>query len=93
MSLAKRFLLAPWEKILTGPPKNLVDVIDPHLERLRLRFSGAVFERYVDKVPTVAASARVSALAALIGDVWLDEDVSVWYSCVLRGDINRIEIG
>jgi len=31
--------------------------------------------------------------AVLIGDVILQEDSSVWFSCVLRGDADRIEIG
>lgn len=31
--------------------------------------------------------------AILIGDVVLHEDASVWFSCVLRGDADRIEIG
>jgi carbonic anhydrase/acetyltransferase-like protein (isoleucine patch superfamily) len=28
----------------------------------------------------------------VVGDVSLADDVSVWYGCVLRGDVNRIEI-
>ena len=31
--------------------------------------------------------------AAVIGDVVLHENVSIWFSCVLRGDVDRIEIG
>ena len=31
--------------------------------------------------------------AAVIGDVTLHENASVWFSCVLRGDADRIEIG
>ncbi|MBA6413743.1 gamma carbonic anhydrase family protein [Parahaliea sp. F7430] len=31
--------------------------------------------------------------AAVIGDVSLHERVSIWFSCVLRGDVERIEIG
>ena len=31
--------------------------------------------------------------AAVIGDVVLHENTSVWFSCVLRGDADRIEIG
>ena len=31
--------------------------------------------------------------AAVIGDVILHENTSVWFSCVLRGDAERIEIG
>jgi len=31
--------------------------------------------------------------AAVIGDVTLQENSSVWFSCVLRGDSDRIEVG
>ena len=31
--------------------------------------------------------------AAVIGDVTLHDNVSVWFSCVLRGDADRIEVG
>ena len=31
--------------------------------------------------------------AAVIGDVTLHENASIWFSCVLRGDAERIEIG
>lgn len=31
--------------------------------------------------------------AAVIGDVTLHENSSVWFSCVLRGDADRIEVG
>ena len=31
--------------------------------------------------------------AAVIGEVTLHENVSIWFSCVLRGDTERIEVG
>ena len=31
--------------------------------------------------------------AAVIGDVTLHENASVWFSCVLRGDAERLEVG
>ena len=31
--------------------------------------------------------------AAVIGDVTMHENSSVWFSCVLRGDADRIEVG
>ncbi len=31
--------------------------------------------------------------AAVIGDVVLHENVSIWFCCVLRGDVDRIEVG
>jgi carbonic anhydrase/acetyltransferase-like protein (isoleucine patch superfamily) len=41
----------------------------------------------------VPASAFVAASADLLGDVTVGENSSIWYQCVLRGDINRIQIG
>lgn len=43
--------------------------------------------------PRIAESAFVASGAQLIGDVVLHHEASVWYNAVLRGDINRIEIG
>ena len=43
--------------------------------------------------PTIHSSAWVVPGAAVIGDVLLEEESSVWYGAVLRGDINRIILG
>src|SRR3712207_3824310 len=43
--------------------------------------------------PVVAASAWLAPGATLIGDVNLHDDVSIWYSAVLRADGDRIDIG
>lgn len=48
---------------------------------------------YRNIVPTIAASAYVDAQAAVIGDVVIGPDSSVWPMCSLRGDVNRIRIG
>src|SRR6476661_1929653 len=45
------------------------------------------------KCPTIHSSAWVVPSATVIGDVILEEESSVWYGAVLRGDINRIVIG
>src|SRR5437588_229058 len=45
------------------------------------------------KGPTIHSSAWVVPGATVIGDVTLEEESSVWYGAVLRGDINRIVIG
>src|SRR5207247_240480 len=47
----------------------------------------------VKKGPTIHSSAWVVPEATVIGDVTLEEESSVWYGAVLRGDINRIIIG
>lgn len=45
------------------------------------------------KIPAVDESALVMENAALIGDVTISRDCSVWYSAVLRGDESSIFIG
>jgi len=43
--------------------------------------------------PTIHPSAYVAPSADVIGRVRLAQDSSIWFQCVLRGDVNRIEIG
>ena len=43
--------------------------------------------------PSVHRTAFVAEGSWLIGDVSLDEEASVWYNAVLRGDINSIRVG
>jgi carbonic anhydrase/acetyltransferase-like protein (isoleucine patch superfamily) len=48
---------------------------------------------YRGKRPTVARDAFVAPNAVLIGDVPIRSGASVWFGSVLRGDMDRIEIG
>ena len=43
--------------------------------------------------PQLAATAWVDATAVVVGDVELGEDVSVWPTTVVRGDVNFIRVG
>ena len=43
--------------------------------------------------PVIHPSAFVAPGADVIGRVRLAREASVWFGCVLRGDVNRIEIG
>jgi carbonic anhydrase/acetyltransferase-like protein (isoleucine patch superfamily) len=45
------------------------------------------------KSPAIDPSAFVAPGARLIGDVTIGPSSSIWYNCVLRGDVNRIRIG
>lgn len=49
--------------------------------------------RHLGTPPRIHPSAFVAPSADICGDVTLGPDASVWYATVLRGDINRIEIG
>lgn len=48
---------------------------------------------FLDQTPQIHESCFVAKDAVVLGDVTLGENSSVWYQCVLRGDINRIVIG
>jgi carbonic anhydrase/acetyltransferase-like protein (isoleucine patch superfamily) len=43
--------------------------------------------------PTIPESAFIAENAVIIGDVEIGEHSSIWYNCVLRGDVNYIRIG
>lgn len=43
--------------------------------------------------PQIAPDAFVAPDAAVIGDVWLGAQSSIWFQCLVRGDTNRIRIG
>ena len=45
------------------------------------------------KTPVIHPSAFIAPGCRIIGDVEIGEDSSVWYNCVIRGDVNRIRIG
>jgi carbonic anhydrase/acetyltransferase-like protein (isoleucine patch superfamily) len=43
--------------------------------------------------PDISQAAFVAANAVVIGSVTIAADVSIWYGAVIRGDVERIEIG
>ncbi|GFE75843.1 MULTISPECIES: gamma carbonic anhydrase family protein [Novosphingobium] len=45
------------------------------------------------KAPRVHPSAFIAPGCRIIGDVEIGPDVSIWYNCVIRADVNRIVIG
>ncbi len=45
------------------------------------------------KVPRIHDSAFIAPGCRIIGDVEIGPDASIWYNCVIRGDVNRIVIG
>ncbi|PIA55796.1 hypothetical protein AQUCO_00700250v1 [Aquilegia coerulea] len=46
-----------------------------------------------DKAPSVDPDAFVAPSASVIGDVQVGKASSIWYGCVLRGDVNSISVG
>jgi carbonic anhydrase/acetyltransferase-like protein (isoleucine patch superfamily) len=57
------------------------------------RFPWATILPFEGKVPEIAPTAFVAPGARIIGEVRIGAEASVWYNCVLRGDIHRIEVG
>jgi carbonic anhydrase/acetyltransferase-like protein (isoleucine patch superfamily) len=53
----------------------------------------ANFVTFAGKTPRVHPTAFVAPGAQLIGDIEIGAGASIWYNCVLRGDVNRIRIG
>ena len=49
--------------------------------------------RFLGQKPDTAQAAFVAPTATVLGAVTLGARSSVWYGCVLRGDINTIEVG
>jgi carbonic anhydrase/acetyltransferase-like protein (isoleucine patch superfamily) len=45
------------------------------------------------KTPRIHESAFIAPGCRIIGDVEIGPDVSIWYNCVIRGDVNHIHIG
>jgi gamma-carbonic anhydrase len=64
-----------------------------HIEPDTLPTGHAGVAARLKKGPTIHSSAWVVPGSTVIGDVTLEEESSVWYGAVLRGDINRIVIG
>ncbi|CAH8252865.1 unnamed protein product [Arabidopsis lyrata] len=46
-----------------------------------------------DKAPIVDKEAFVAPSASVIGDVQIGRGSSIWYGCVLRGDVNTVSVG
>ncbi len=43
--------------------------------------------------PTIAADAFIAQTAVITGDVVIGRQSSIWYGCVMRGDVHRIRVG
>jgi carbonic anhydrase/acetyltransferase-like protein (isoleucine patch superfamily) len=48
---------------------------------------------FQDKYPSLGQRVYIDPQSAVIGDVLLGDDVSVWPMAVIRGDVNSIKIG
>lgn len=44
-------------------------------------------------VPVIGENTFLADTAAIIGDVTVGRDCSIWFGAVLRGDVNKITVG
>ena len=49
--------------------------------------------RFKKYKPIIAKSCYLAPGAQIIGNVDLSQSSSIWYNCVLRGDVNKISVG
>jgi carbonic anhydrase/acetyltransferase-like protein (isoleucine patch superfamily) len=52
-----------------------------------------LIKEYGGRKPRIGERVYLAETAAVIGDVVLGDDVSVWYNSVLRGDCHSIRVG
>ncbi len=52
-----------------------------------------MIKSFQNSEPHIHETAFIAENAVIIGDVEIQEDASIWYNCVLRGDVNYIRIG
>lgn len=52
-----------------------------------------LIKKFKGITPKIDESAFIAESAVLIGDVEIGEKSSIWYGCVLRGDVEKIRIG
>ncbi len=57
------------------------------------RYPGARVRAYQGRWPRIDASAWIAPGATVVGDVEIGPGSSVWYGCVLRGDVHAIRVG
>jgi len=52
-----------------------------------------IIKSYRGVTPRISKDAFIAENAVIIGDVEIGAGTSIWYNCVLRGDVNSITIG
>lgn len=52
-----------------------------------------MIHKFKDITPTLGDATWVAPSADVVGDVECGEDCSIWFGCVVRGDVHHIKIG
>ncbi len=53
----------------------------------------SIIKDFGGKSPNIAENAYLAESATVIGNVYIGSESSIWFGCVLRGDIEAIRIG
>ncbi len=53
----------------------------------------AIIKELNGMVPKMGKNCFIAENAAIVGDVTMGDDCSIWYGAVLRGDVNTIKLG
>lgn len=48
---------------------------------------------YQNTLPKIGQNVWLAPGCRVVGDVEIGDDASIWYNCVLRGDVNNVKIG
>jgi carbonic anhydrase/acetyltransferase-like protein (isoleucine patch superfamily) len=78
---------------LVPGPRPDAEALDGRLQLLRRQFPRAHVDRYLDKLPVWGDGVLIAPGAAVVGEVRLGAEVSVWYGAVLRGDLAPVTVG
>lgn len=79
-------------QVVPGPLPD-AEALDACLAAIRSRFPRALIDRYLGHLPTLGRGVLVAPGAALVGDVRIGDDASIWYNAILRGDLAPISVG
>ena len=52
-----------------------------------------MIKRYKDFTPKIGENTFIAETAVVLGDVEMGSECSIWYSAVIRGDVNKIRLG
>ncbi len=53
----------------------------------------AIIKELNGYIPKIGKECFIAETAAIVGDVTVGDDCSIWYGAVLRGDVNTIKLG
>ncbi len=63
------------------------------IKPIRFLFDMPIIRPYNGIMPRIDPTAFVAENAVIIGDVTIGPESSIWYNCILRGDVNNITVG